>query len=58
VTETVFSVPGLGRLTVDAVLRRDYPVIQGVTLLFAFIFVGVNLGVDLLCAAIDPRVRQ
>jgi len=58
VTETVFGIPGLGRLTVDAVLRRDYPVIQGVTLLFAFIFVGVNLLVDLVCAALDPRVRQ
>ncbi|MCW3836223.1 ABC transporter permease [Sphingomonas canadensis] len=58
VTETVFGIPGLGRLTVDAVLRRDYPVIQGVTLFLAFIFVAVNLGVDLLCAAIDPRVRQ
>lgn len=58
VTETVFSIPGLGRLTVDAVLRRDYPVIQGVTLFFAFIFVVVNLGVDLLCAAIDPRARR
>lgn len=58
VTETVFSIPGLGRLTVDAVLRRDYPVVQGVTLFFAFIFVVVNLGVDLLCAAIDPRARR
>lgn len=58
VTETVFSVPGLGRLTVDAVLRRDYPVIQGVTLFFAIMFVTVNLVVDLLCAAIDPRARQ
>jgi len=58
VTETVFSIPGLGRLTVDAVLRRDYPVIQGVTLFFAFVFVTVNLAVDLLSAALDPRVRQ
>lgn len=58
VTETVFGIPGLGRLTVDAILRRDYPVIQGVTLLFAFLFVAVNLGIDLFCAAIDPRARQ
>jgi len=58
VTETVFGIPGLGRLTVDAVLRRDYPVIQGVTLFLAFLFVAINLLIDLLCAAIDPRVRQ
>jgi peptide/nickel transport system permease protein len=58
VTETVFSIPGLGRLTVDAVLRRDYPVIQGVTLCFALVFVAVNLIVDLLSAALDPRVQR
>lgn len=58
VTETVFSLPGLGRLIVDAVLRRDYPVIQGVTLCLAFVFVAVNLTVDLVCAAIDPRARR
>jgi peptide/nickel transport system permease protein len=57
VTETVFNIPGLGRLTVDAILRRDYPVIQGVILLFSGIYVFVNLAVDLAYTAIDPRIR-
>jgi peptide/nickel transport system permease protein len=57
VTESVFAIPGLGRLTVDAILRRDYPVIQGVVLLFSFIYVLVNLGVDLLYTVFDPRIR-
>jgi peptide/nickel transport system permease protein len=57
VTETVFNIPGLGRLTVDAILRRDYPVIQGVILLFSAIYVFVNLAVDLAYTAIDPRIR-
>ena len=57
VTETVFAIPGLGRLTVDAILRRDYPVIQGVVLLFSFTYVLVNLAIDLLYTLIDPRIR-
>ncbi len=57
VTESVFAIPGLGRLTVDAILRRDYPVIQGVVLLFSFTYVLVNLGVDLLYTVFDPRIR-
>jgi peptide/nickel transport system permease protein len=57
VTESVFAIPGLGRLTVDAILRRDYPVIQGVVLMFSFVYVLINLGVDLLYAAFDPRIR-
>jgi len=57
VTETVFSIPGLGRLVVDAILRRDYPVIQGVILLFSVMYVLVNLGVDLLYRAFDPRIQ-
>jgi peptide/nickel transport system permease protein len=57
VTESVFAIPGLGRLTVDAILRRDYPVIQGVVLLFSFAYVIVNLGVDLLYSVFDPRIR-
>jgi peptide/nickel transport system permease protein len=57
VTESVFAIPGLGRLTVDAILRRDYPVIQGVVLLFSFVYVLVNLGVDLLYTLFDPRIR-
>ncbi len=57
VTESVFAIPGLGRLVVDAILRRDYPVIQGVVLLFSFVYVLVNLGVDLMYTAFDPRIR-
>jgi peptide/nickel transport system permease protein len=57
VTETVFAIPGLGRLTVDAILRRDYPVIQGVILLFSFLYVLVNLSVDLLYTVFDPRIK-
>lgn len=57
VTESVFAIPGLGRLTVDAILRRDYPVIQGVVLLFSFVYVLVNLIVDLLYTLFDPRIR-
>jgi peptide/nickel transport system permease protein len=58
VTESVFAIPGLGRLTIDAILRRDYPVIQGVTLLFSFVYVLVNLAVDLLYTLLDPRIRH
>ncbi|MBL8699107.1 MAG: ABC transporter permease [Alphaproteobacteria bacterium] len=57
VTETVFAIPGLGRLTVDAILRRDYPIIQGVVLLFSFIYVVVNLLIDLSYTLLDPRIR-
>ena len=57
VTESVFAIPGLGRLTVDAILRRDYPVIQGVVLLFSFVYVLVNLAIDLLYTLLDPRIR-
>lgn len=57
VTESVFNIPGLGRLTVDAVLRRDYPVIQGIVLVFSAACVAVNLLVDLLYTAFDPRIR-
>ncbi|HET6606317.1 MAG TPA: ABC transporter permease [Rhodopila sp.] len=57
VTESVFAIPGLGRLTVDAILRRDYPVIQGVVLLFSFLYVLINLVVDLLYTLFDPRIR-
>ncbi|MBK1657605.1 ABC transporter permease [Paracraurococcus ruber] len=57
VTESVFAIPGLGRLTVDAILRRDYPVIQGVVLLFSFVYVLVNLLIDLVYTLFDPRIR-
>ncbi len=57
VTESVFAIPGLGRLTVDAITRRDYPIIQGIVLMFSFVYVLVNLGVDLLYTLFDPRIR-
>ncbi|MGX8014268.1 ABC transporter permease (plasmid) [Mesorhizobium sp. ORM8.1] len=57
VTETVFGIPGLGRLTVDAILRRDYPVIQGVVLLFSLSYVFVNLIIDIMYIYLDPRIR-
>ena len=58
VTESVFAIPGIGRLTVDAILRRDYPVIQAVILLVAGVYVLVNLVIDLLYLALDPRIRD
>jgi peptide/nickel transport system permease protein len=57
VTESVFAIPGLGRMTVDAILRRDYPIIQGVILMFAFVYVLINLLVDLSYTLFDPRIR-
>src|SRR5579885_470001 len=57
VTETVFAIPGLGRLTVDAILRRDYPIIQGIILIFSAAYVLINLLVDLSYTLLDPRIR-
>jgi peptide/nickel transport system permease protein len=57
VTESVFAIPGLGRLTIDSILRHDYPVIQGIVLCFSFIYVLVNLAIDLLYTLLDPRIR-
>jgi peptide/nickel transport system permease protein len=57
VTETVFAIPGVGLLTVDAILRRDYPVIQGVVLVFSAVYVLINLAVDLSYGLFDPRIR-
>ena len=57
VTESVFAIPGLGRLTIDAIVRRDYPVIQGIVLLFSLVYVLVNLAVDVLYTLLDPRIR-
>jgi peptide/nickel transport system permease protein len=57
ITETIFAWPGLGQLLVGSILARDYPVVQGAVLLVAISFVLINLLVDLLYAAIDPRVR-
>ncbi len=57
-TEQVFSIPGFGKLVVDAVFNRDYPVVQGVVLVTAFIYVGLNLVADLLYTLINPRMRH
>ena len=57
VTETVFNIPGIGRLVVDAIAKRDYPIIQGVILLFSGVYVIVNLLVDLSYTLLDPRIR-
>ncbi|TVR61590.1 MAG: ABC transporter permease [Spirochaetaceae bacterium] len=56
-TETVFAWPGVGRLLVDAILRRDYPVVQGTVMLLAFLFVIINLVVDIVYAFLDPRIH-
>jgi peptide/nickel transport system permease protein len=56
VTETIFSWPGVGRLAIQAIYARDFPVVQAVVFVFAMIFVLVNLVVDLLYAALDPRI--
>ena len=58
ITETVFSWPGIGKLTVDAIFARDYPVVQGSILVTATLFVLINLGTDLLYTALDPRLRS
>jgi peptide/nickel transport system permease protein len=57
VTESVYSIPGLGRLVVDAVLARDYPTIQAVVLVFSVVYVVINLLVDLTYTVLDPRIR-
>ena len=57
VTETVFNIPGLGRLTVDAVLGRDYPTVQAIILVFSFVYVFINLVIDLSYSILDPRIR-
>jgi peptide/nickel transport system permease protein len=57
VTETVFNIPGLGRLAADAIQRRDYPVVQGLILVFSSVYVVINLLVDLSYVLFDPRVR-
>jgi peptide/nickel transport system permease protein len=57
ITETVFALPGVGRLIVDSVFQRDFPLVQGVVLFLALIFLGVNLLVDLVYAWLDPRIH-
>nr|MDQ6921857.1 ABC transporter permease [Candidatus Dormibacteraeota bacterium] len=56
-TETVFAWPGIGRLLVDSIFFRDFPVVQGVVLLIAVAFIAVNLVTDLVYAVVDPRIR-
>jgi peptide/nickel transport system permease protein len=58
VVEKVFSWPGMGSCLIDAVLNRDYPVVQGCVLLYAFLFTGINLLTDIVCIILDPRVRK
>lgn len=57
ITESVFNIPGLGRLTVDSILRRDYPIIQGIVFIFAGVYVFVNLLIDISYTFLDPRIR-
>jgi len=57
ITETVFNIPGVGRLVVDAITRRDYPIIQGVMIIFAGVYVLINLAIDITYCFIDPRIR-
>lgn len=58
VTEIVFAIPGLGSLTIDAVMSRDYPLIQGVTLFFSMLYMFINLLIDLIYTLFDPRIRE
>jgi peptide/nickel transport system permease protein len=57
VTESVYNIPGLGRLVVDAILKRDYPIIQGLIMMFSMVYILVNLVIDILYTMLDPRIR-
>jgi peptide/nickel transport system permease protein len=57
ITESVFAIPGLGRMTVDAILTHDYPVIQGLILFFSGVYIALNLAIDLSYSLLDPRIR-
>jgi ABC-type dipeptide/oligopeptide/nickel transport system permease component len=57
ITETIFSWPGIGRLLIQAIDARDYPLVQGCVLVIALSTVAVNLATDILCARLDPRIR-
>lgn len=57
VTESVYNIPGLGRLVLDAILKRDYPIIQGLILMFSFVYIIINLMIDIVYTVIDPRIR-
>jgi peptide/nickel transport system permease protein len=58
IIETIFSLPGIGRLTVDAINNKDYILVQGTVLFLTVAFVLVNFAVDLLYASLDPRIRR
>jgi peptide/nickel transport system permease protein len=58
IVERIFAYPGIGNLAIDAVINRDFPLIQGLVLLFGLIFILVNMGVDLAVAALNPRLRH
>ena len=58
IVESVFSWPGIGRLTVQAATNRDYPMIMGVTILVSALVIGINIVIDLLYALLDPRIRH
>lgn len=58
VVETIFNIPGLGRLAIDSIFARDYPVAMAVVLLFVLFFAGINLVADLICALVDPRLQR
>ena len=57
IVESIFTIPGLGRLTVDAIMNRDYPVLQGTVLLFAATLLTMNLIIDIFYSWLDPRIR-
>ncbi len=57
ITESVYNIPGLGRLVVDAILKRDYPIIQGLILMFSFVYILINLMIDIAYTLLDPRIR-
>lgn len=57
VTESVFNIPGVGRLMIEAILARDYPIVQGLMLFFALIYVAVNLMIDIIYVVVNPRIR-
>ncbi len=58
ITEQVFNIPGVGRLLIQAIGRRDYPLVQGIVLMIALIYVMINLLVDIVYGILDPRLRQ
>jgi len=58
IVERIFAYPGIGNLAIDAVINRDFPLIQGLVLLFGLIFILINVSVDLMVAALNPRLRH